>query len=132
MTSNITGSSLEEQSFLNNDFDGKDEEFRPTESLLPIASSPTTKRDWQSKVDRLWSVCESSTANAKLLLSDSLLQPFYLPRPKGNKPKTEADVLREQQRYERIALREVYESQKQSGMSAKLIPSAARLSAKEE
>ncbi len=91
----------------------------------------TTNTFWTSKVNRLWSVCEASTANAKLFLADSVIQPFYLQKPKGNKPRTEADILREQQRLEKIALREVSNSG-QASNSAKYVPTPIRLSAKEE
>lgn len=127
------GSSLEDDLY---DSDG---EFRAAELTFSSPTAMVKKQDtnqettafWSSKVNRLWNVCESSTANAKIFLADSVIQPFYLQKPKGSKPRTEADILREQVRIEKIALREVSTSG-QASNSAKYIPTPLRLSSKEE
>lgn len=99
----IKGSALEQD-----DHDLLDDtQYVSQASMVEDSIASATAFRQNRVVDRLWSFCESTVGTSKLILADSLTIPFYMPIPKGPKPKTEVDVAREQARMEYIAKREI-------------------------
>lgn len=77
------------------------------EELSAIASTTTLTQP--SKLDYLWSICEKSQERSKLILSDSLQIPFYLPQNKVVYEKSEVLVEREKKRLEFLIQRDLKE-----------------------
>jgi hypothetical protein len=58
-------------------------------------------------IRRLWKFCQGMPSSVKLVLPDSLRYIYYMPLPKGPKPKTQKDIEREEARLEYISQREI-------------------------
>jgi hypothetical protein len=65
-------------------------------------------------IDRLWSLCEVSTTSSKLILPDSLNQPFYMPK---HTLKSDIWTEREKRRADFLVQREISNRVKTLGSS---------------
>lgn len=84
-------------------------------------------------LNRLWKFCESTESSVKLVLPDSLVVPYYLPRPKGMLAEQDPKLKeREQRRLVVMTTREVQSKMNRQTKSNYYLPHATKLSPREE
>jgi hypothetical protein len=86
-----------------------------------------------SKMDVFWELCEAKKHKVKLILSDSLETPFYLPQRKNLFDKSEEEMIREQKRIEFMTKRDLQAMlhMRKQNIDA-FLPSGTKLSPRDE
>lgn len=83
-------------------------------------------------VDRLWKFCESVESSVKLVLPDSLVTPYYLPKPKNSRDSSAIELEREQRRFDVLLKKNMEERERLRGNKAGVIPKTSALTIREE